>query len=446
MKEKLKERFPRYVAFGTRSDEGSDTCPSTPGQMAFLEHLAEELTALGLDDVRLEQGGYLTATVPAAPGESGLFSAKSASGSGMATIGLLAHVDTSPDAPGAGVRPQVIENYDGGDIPLPVGGAIRVTESPGLALLRGHTLITSDGSTLLGADDKAGVAAIVTAAEYLLAHPEREHGRVRIAFTTDEEIGRGVDRFDVAAFGADYAYTVDGGAEGELEWENFNAARAVISFHGANIHPGEAFGRMVNALLVASKFIAALPAAQRPENTREREGFFHVTHLSGDVGAAQMECLVRDHSAELFEQKKALLEATAAQFNEKYGRAGGCDGMTTGRAGATSAAGQRSVAAGAPGQHPVVSLRIEEQYRNMREVLECHPQVVERARRAMAMAGVTPIEKPIRGGTDGARLSFMGLPCPNIFTGGGNFHSRYEYVSLDSMARAVEVILNICLL
>jgi len=427
MKEQLKERFLRYVGFDTRSDGRSTTTPSTPGQTIFLKYLAGELWELGLAEVRLNEGGYLTATVPATPRHMG-----------RETIGLIAHVDTSPDEPGAGVLPHIVERYEGGDIALPGGGVIGAADFPETGELLGHTIITSDGTTLLGADDKAGVAAIVTAAEYLVVHPELEHGRIRLAFTPDEEIGRGADNFDVAAFGAAYAYTVDGGAEGELEYENFNAARAVITFRGANIHPGQAKGRMVNALLVAGEFMTALPAGERPENTSGYEGFFHVTSLAGDVGSAEMECLVRDHSAEGFARRKELLERVTAEINRRYGRR-----AAMGRAGSSAEGESGSVGVREAGRE-VVALRIEEQYRNMKEVLEAHPQVVERAREAMVMAGVVPVIKPIRGGTDGARLSFMGLPCPNIFTGGGNFHSRYEYVSLDSMAKAVEVILNIC--
>ena len=402
MKQRLKERFLRYVAFDTRSDEHSDTSPSTAGQRLFAEHLAGELISLGMTDVEVDGNGYLTATIPATPGREE-----------CETVGLVAHLDTSPDQPGAGVKPQVVERYDGGDIALAGGGMIRAAEFPELELLRGHTLITSDGTTLLGADDKAGVAAIVTAAEYLIAHPEVEHGRVRLAFTPDEEIGRGADRFDVDGFGAAFAFTVDGGAEGELEYENFNAARAVVAFRGVNIHPGAAKGKMINALLAANEFISMLPAGERPENTGGYEGFFHVIRLAGDVSSAELECLIRDHSADGFARRKELIGEVAAQLNARYGR-------------------------------EVAVVRIEEQYRNMKEVLELHPHVVERAREAMVTAGVKPLVKPIRGGTDGARLSFMGLPCPNIFTGGGNFHSLSEYVSLNSMTKAVEVIINIC--
>ncbi len=372
----LFERFLRYVAFDTRSDPDSAECPSTPGQSALLRELAEELRGMGAAEVAMDTRGYLTATIPATAGYEG-----------EPVIGFLAHVDTSPDAPGANVKPQLREH--GGD-----------------------TVITSDGTTLLGADDKAGVAIIMAATEYLLAHQGIGYGKVRIAFTSDEEIGRGVDDFDAAAFGADFAYTVDGGAEGELEYENFNAAGAIVTIHGRSIHPGEAKGRMINALRVAREFDAALPAAERPETTEGYEGFFHLTRLDGTVAGARMEYLVRDHDRGRFEARKATLAAIAARLNDKYG-------------------GER------------VSVELEDQYFNMREVVGRHPEVVERAEKAMRAAGVIPIVKPIRGGTDGARLSYMGLPCPNLFTGGENFHSLSESVSLAAMRKAALTIINI---
>ncbi|MDR0511016.1 MAG: peptidase T [Rikenellaceae bacterium] len=400
MKNRLLERFLRYVAVDTRSDPASESCPSTPGQAHFLRMLAGELRELGAEDVTMDGFGYVTATLPTTKGCEN-----------DAVVAFLAHVDTSPDEPGADVRPQVIENYDGGDIRL---GELtmRAADYPELALCKGHTLVTTDGRTLLGADDKAGVAVIVTAAEELLRNPSRRHGAVRVAFTPDEEIGRGVDRFDVAAFGADYGYTVDGGAEGELEYENFNAAVARIVVTGRNMHPGTAKGRMINALLVAHEFVAMLPPDERPETTEGREGFFHLTELRGDVGRAELEYILRDHCAERFEARKELLAQIAGRINERYGP-------------------------------QTVALTVKDQYLNMRPVVEKRPEVIARAQRAMRQAGVTPVIKPIRGGTDGARLSHMGLPCPNIFTGGANFHSRYEYCSLDTMARAVGTVLNI---
>ncbi|MDR2882495.1 MAG: peptidase T [Alistipes sp.] len=373
---KLLDRFLRYVAIDTASDPASDAVPSTPGQTALLRLLADELRAMGAAEVVVNTDGYLTATVPASPGCEE-----------EPTAGFLAHVDTSPDAPGTGVRPVITKRAS-------------------------DTIITSDGTTLLGADDKAGVAEIMTAMEWLLAHPETRHGKVRVAFTTDEEIGRGVDRFDVSAFGADFAYTVDGGVEGELEWENFNAAGTVVTIRGRSAHPGDARGRMLNALTVAREFDAALPADERPETTSGREGFYHLTRLEGSVARAAMEYIVRDHDRARFEARKTCLTEIAARLNVKYG-----------------------------GETVEVALR--DQYRNMREVMERYPEVLERARRAMRAAGVAPIERPIRGGTDGARLSFMGLPCPNIFTGGCDFHSLTESVSLRAMRKAVEVIIGI---
>ncbi len=373
---KLLERFLRYVAIDTQSDPASEAFPSTPGQLTLLGMLADELRALGAAEVDMDDNGYLTATIPATAGCEA-----------APTIGFLAHVDTSPDAPGAGVRPQLHEKG-------------------------GETIITSDGTTLLGADDKAGVAEIVTAAEYLVAHPEVKHGRIRIAFTPDEEIGRGVDRFDVRAFGADFAYTMDGGAEGELEYENFNAAGAVITIRGRSAHPGDASGKMINALRLAAEFDTALPQKERPETTCGYEGFYHLMRLDGTVTEAHLEYIVRDHDRAKFEARKKRLEEIAARLDKKYG----------------------------PG---TVSVEITDQYYNMREVLERHPEVVERAKRAMRAAGVTPKIKPIRGGTDGARLSFMGLPCPNIFAGGLDFHSLDESVSLGAMQKAVQVIIEI---
>ncbi len=372
----LLDRFLKYVSFDTGSDPVGTECPSTPGQTALLRVLADELREMGAADVAMESGGYLTATIPATPGMET-----------EPTIGFLAHVDTSPDAPGANIKPQLTERD-------------------------GDVVITSDGTTLLGADDKAGVAAIMTAAEYLLTHPEMKHGCIRIAFTCDEEIGRGVDRFDVRAFGADFAYTVDGGAEGELEYENFNAAEAILSIRGRGIHPGEAKGRMINALRVAAEFDALIPADQRPETTEGREGFYHPTRLDGTVSAAEMEYIVRDFERTGFERRKTTLTDIAARLNEKYGEG-------------------------------TVSVTLRDQYYNMREVIERHPEIVQRAERAMRAAGVTPRVKPIRGGTDGARLSFMGLPCPNIFTGGENFHSFSERVSLNAMKKAMLTIVGI---
>lgn len=431
----LKDRFLKYVSFDTQSDESSDSFPSTEGQAVLLQYLADEMHAIGLTEVATDGQGYVTGTVPATVGCGA-----------EPVIGFLAHVDTSPDMTGRDVEPQIIENYDGGDIRLggiardmdggdtslrsvvahdgngdagEAGGNeihtaiyMRIADFPELVAYRGHTVIHTDGTTLLGADDKAGVAEIMTAAEWLVKHPEIAHGKIRIAFTSDEEIGRGVDRFDVAAFGADFAYTVDGGALGELEFENFNAAVAKVAIRGSSIHPGYAKGKMVNALRVAEEFDAMLPAAERPETTEGYEGFYHLTRLNGVVERAGMEYIIRDHDSARFEQRKAVIGRLAARLDAKYG----------------------------PGR---VEVTLHDQYYNMREVLERHPEVVERAKKAMLAAGIEPVVRPIRGGTDGARLSFMGLPCPNIFTGGLNFHGKYECVSLDAMHKAVETIINI---
>jgi tripeptide aminopeptidase len=397
----LLERFLKYVSRDTQSDENSKTFPSTEGQVEFMRMLADEMRDMGLSDVTMDAHGYVMGTVPATEGLEN-----------VPVIGFIAHVDTSPDMSGRGVRPAIIENYDGGDIPLGNGVTMRVADFPELALLQGHTLIHTSGTTLLGADDKAGVAEIMTAAEYLLAHPEIPHGTVRIGFTPDEEIGRGVDFFDVDAFGADFAYTVDGGREGELEFENFNAASAHIEIQGQNIHPGYAKDKMLNALEVAIELNRMLPADQRPQNTEGYEGFFHLTHIGGGVEKAQMDYIIRDHDHEKFEQRKQLMQSVVSRLNELYG-------------------------AGA------VSLTLKDQYFNMREIIEQHPQLIELAIRAMEEVGVKPLVRPIRGGTDGARLSFMGLPCPNLFTGGGNFHGKYEYASLQSMQKAVETIITL---
>lgn len=397
----LKERFLKYVAFDTQSDPGSETFPSTAKQLVLLSHLMEEMIGLGLTEVEIDPNGYVMGSIPASPGYED-----------KPVIGFISHVDTSPDMKGAEVRPQVIGRYDGGDIVLNGELVMRVAEFPELAFFKGHTLVTTDGTTLLGADDKAGVAEIMTAAEYLMTHPEWKHGKIRIGFTPDEEIGRGVDFFDVERFGARFAYTVDGGFEGELEYENFNAAGVKITVQGRNIHPGYAKDKMINALQVACDLHALLPAVQRPEHTEGYEGFYHLTSLSGTVEQARMEYIVRDHSRERFEAKKKYLADAVALLAERYGEG-------------------------------VVSLEIRDQYYNMREMVEPYPEVIAKAEQAMEMAGVVPVIRPIRGGTDGARLSYMGLPCPNLFTGGMNFHGKYEYCSLDTMHKAVQTILNL---
>lgn len=395
---KLLDRFLKYVSFDTQSDENSTSFPSTDKQLVLLRSLADEMRAMGMSDVVMDAHGYVMGTIPATEGRAD-----------APTIGFIAHVDTSPDMPGANVRPRIIEEYDGGDIRLNDSVTMRAADFPELEFFKGHTLIHTDGTTLLGADDKAGVAEVMTAAEHLLAHPEIPHGKIRVGFTPDEEIGRGVDFFEVEAFGADFAYTVDGGMEGELEFENFNAASAKIRIQGQNIHPGYAKDKMINALQVAFELNALLPADERPETTEGYEGFFHLTRVDGGVESAAMDYIIRDHDRARFGERKELMERSARRLNEIYG----------------------------PG---TVSLTLKDQYYNMREMVEPHPGLIEKAVRAMEQAGVVPIIRPIRGGTDGARLSFMGLPCPNLFTGGMNFHGKYEYISLQSMEKAVRVI------
>lgn len=397
----LKERFLNYVSFDTQSSEESQTYPSTDKQLVLLRHLADEMRALGLQEVVTDQHGYTMGTIPASAGCEN-----------APVIGFLAHVDTAPDMSGKDVKPRIAEDYDGSDIVLNGQLTMRVADFPELAEFVGHTLIHTDGTTLLGADDKAGVAEIMTAAEYLMAHPEIKHGKIRLGFTPDEEVGRGVDFFDVAAFGADFAYTVDGGCEGELEYENFNAAGAKIEIQGLNVHPGYAKDKMINAIQVACELNALLPAWERPEHTAGYEGFYHCVGLNGTVEKASISYIIRDHDAEKFEQQKTFMWSCVDLMNKKYGEG-------------------------------VLKLTLKDQYYNMRKMVEPHPQVIDKALEAMQMAGVTPIVRPIRGGTDGARLSFMGLPCPNLFTGGMNFHGKFEYVSLTTMHKAMKVIVNL---
>ena len=397
------DRFLRYVTIDTRSDERSTTVPSTPGQLILLRLLADELRTLGLEDVTLDPFGYVMATIPATVDHE------------VPVIGFLAHVDTSPEMPGAGVRPIVQHRYDGRDLILPDDPAVvlRVSEIPALAQQFGNDIVTASGLTLLGADDKAGVAEIVTAADYLVRHPEIPHGRIRVAFTPDEEIGRGADHFDVARFGAVCAYTLDGGARGELEYESFSADAMTLTFGGFNTHPGYAKGRMINAIRLASRFIDRLPATGlSPETTAGYEGFVHPYQFDASVDRTRVKVLIRDFVTAALAEKEAMVERLA-----------------------------RDVVAATPGA--TLEITIEESYRNMREVLDHHPLVVDRAREAMRRAGIDPIETPIRGGTDGSRLSFMGLPTPNIFAGEHNFHSRQEWVAVQDMEKAVEVIVNL---
>ena len=399
--EKIIDRFLRYVAVDTQSDENSESQPSTAKQLDLLRMLRDELTAMGVE-ATLDEYGYVMASIPSN------IEAK------VPSIGFIAHVDTAPDASGANIKPQIIEEYDGGDIPLKgvPGLALKPSEFPELLHYVGQTLITTDGTTLLGADDKAGVAEIMDAIQYIMEHPEYKHGDIKIGFTPDEEIGRGVVKFDVERFGADYAYTMDGGEIGELEFENFNAASAKIHIQGRNVHPGYAKGKMRNAILIGMEMNSLLPVDQRPEYTEGYEGFFHLIGFSGSVEEADITFIIRDHDRSLFEKKKRAILKCCDFINLKYG-----EGTAT----------------------PVV----KDQYYNMREQVEPHYHVVEKAVKAMELAGIKPKIQPIRGGTDGANLSFKGLPCPNIFAGGLNFHGKMEFVPQESIEKASEVILNI---
>ncbi len=398
------KRFKDYISFDTQSDEENDkACPSTPGQMVLSKHLAEELKAIGLTEVDLDNHGYVMATLPA----NGVADAP--------VVGFIAHVDTSPDAAGGPIKPQIVKNYDGKDIVLNENGPIvfSTKDFPEVLKYKGQDIMFTDGTTLLGADDKAGVTAIVSAMEYLVNHPEIKHGKIRVGFTPDEETGRSADRFDVEKFGADFAYTIDGGELGGLEYENFNAANPVITFHGRSVHTGDAKGKMINAITLAAEWQQLLPAGEKPEYTEGYEGFFHVYKITGGVEKCTMNMLVRDHSRQKFEQRKAYLEDMADFFNKKYGEG-------------------------------TVEVTPHDVYFNMLEKIEDgNMYVVELAKQAMEAAGVTPDVQPIRGGTDGARLSFMGLPCPNIFTGGANFHGRFEYLPLNSLKKAGETVLGI---
>ena len=400
----VKERFYKYVAYDTQSSEESESFPSTDKQKVLLSDLAEEMRSLGMTEVEMDEYGYVMGTIPATPGYEN-----------KPVIGFISHVDTSPDMSGKDVRPREIPNYDGSDIALNSELTMRVEEFPELSFFNGHTLIVTDGTTLLGADDKAGVAEIMTAAEWLMSHPEVAHGKIRIGFTPDEEIGRGVDFFNVERFGADFGYTVDGGMEGELEFENFNAASAKFTVKGRNIHPGYAKNKMINAMHVAMEVASMLPPTQRPEHTEGYEGFYHLVGMKGEVELAELSYIVRDHSREKFEEKKEFLTRVEKYMAEKYGEG-------------------------------VVSLALKDQYYNMREMVEPHPEVIDKAKKAMEMAGVVPIVRPIRGGTDGSRLSYMGLPCPNLFAGGMNFHGKFEYCSVQSMERAMQTIINLATL
>ena len=399
--EKILDRFLRYVAVDTQSDPESDSQPSAAKELNLLKMLRDELQAMGVE-ATLDEYGYVMATIPSNCGKD------------VPAVGFIAHADTAPDAAGDNIKPQIIENYDGGEIPLKgvPGLSLKPSEFPELELYKGQTLITTDGTTLLGADDKAGIAEIMDAVQYIVEHPEFKHGDIKIGFTPDEEIGRGVVKFDVAKFGAKYAYTMDGGAIGELEYENFNAAGATVKIQGRNIHPGYAKGKMLNAILIGMELNALLPVEQRPEFTSGYEGFFHIIGFNGTVEEATFSYIIRDHDMGLYEDKKAYMRKCVDFINEKYGAG-------------------------------VATVDIKHQYYNMRKEVEPHYHIVEKAKKAMEMEGIVPNIKPIRGGTDGANLSFMGLPCPNIFAGGHNFHGKMEFVPLESMEKASKVILNI---
>ena len=399
--EKILDRFLRYVKVDTQSNENSESQPSTAKQLNLLKLLCQELNELGVE-ASLDEYGYVMGRIP------------SNVDADVPAVGFISHVDTAPDASGENVRPQIIKDYDGSDIPLKgvPGLALRTSEFPELLAHKGETIITTDGTTLLGADDKAGVAEIMDAVQYIMAHPEFKHGPIRIGFTPDEEIGRGVVKFDVAKFDAAYAYTMDGGEVGELEFENFNAASAKIHIQGCNVHPGYAKGKMRNAILIGQELNSLLPVDQRPEHTQDYEGFFHLISFKGSVEEADIAYIIRDHSRALFEKKKAVMQECTDFINSRYG-----EGTAT--------------------------LVLKDQYYNMREQVEPHYKIVEIAMKAIADAGVEPKVQPIRGGTDGANLSFRGLPCPNIFAGGLNFHGKFEWVPLESMQKASQVILNI---
>ncbi len=397
----LVDRFLKYVKFETTSNESSTSVPSTDSQMRFAEILADELNAIGLTNVTVDNNGYVMATLPANIAKK------------VPTIGFIAHMDTSPDMSGANVKPNIIRDYQGGDIVLNEEKNIILSpkDFPELHNHIGMDLITTDGTTLLGADNKAGIAEIVTAMEYLINNPEIPHGTIKIGFTPDEEIGRGADYFDVEKFNAEFAYTVDGGPIGELEYENFNAAGARISIQGRNVHPGSAKNKMINSIKVAMELNSMLPVNEAPESTEGYEGFYHIVYFDGSVEKTNISYIIRDHDKNKFESKKKLLTSAVDFLNEKYGH--------------------------------ILELEIKDSYYNMKDKIEPVMHVVEIAKKAMEEVGVTPIIKPIRGGTDGARLSYMGLPCPNIFTGGLNFHGKFEYVSIQGMEKAVETILKI---
>ena len=398
----LLERFLKYVSIHTTSDENTGLVPSTPQQMEFAKILAEELKDMGMQDVSLDKKGYLMATLPSNIDKD------------VPTVGFISHLDTSPDMSGKNVKPRIVENYDGNDIILNEKENIVLSpkQFPELTMYRGQSLVVTNGLTLLGADDKAGIAEIMTAMDYFIKNPDVKHGRVRIAFNPDEEIGLGAHHFDVEKFGCQFAYTMDGGEIGELEYENFNAAGAKVTFYGTNVHPGYAKNKMVNSMKIATKFMATVPANESPEYTDGYEGFYHLTGIGGDVEKTTVSYIIRDHDRKKFEERKAHLQMLVDKINSEFG-----DNTAT--------------------------LEVKDQYYNMKEKVEPVKYIVDIASEAIRQAGVEPKVKPIRGGTDGAQLSFKGLPCPNIFAGGHNFHGKYEFVPIQSMEKATEVVKNI---
>lgn len=396
------DRFLQYVKFDTQSDELTNLTPSTPGQMIFAQHLEKDLKELGLSDISLDSNGYLMATLPSNCDKQ------------VPTVGFIAHLDTSPDMSGHHVSPRIIEKYEGGDITLNADKKIVLSPSqfPELEDYKGQALIVTDGNTLLGADDKAGIAEIIAAVEYLKSHPEIKHGDIRIAFNPDEEIGQGAHKFDVQKFGADWAYTMDGGAIGELEYENFNAAVAKVTFSGRNVHPGYAKHKMINSIRIANQYAIMLPRWETPEHTEGYEGFYHLVGIEGNVEKTVLTYIIRDHDRDRFERRKKELEHLARKINNEFPEC--------------------------------AEIEIKDQYYNMLEKIKPVMHIVDIAKEAMERAGVVPKVQPIRGGTDGAQLSFKGLPCPNIFAGGLNFHGRYEFIPIPSMEKATDTIIEIC--
>lgn len=401
-KQKLINRFISYVTVDTESDPESNTTPSTSKQWDLANALVDELKEIGMQEVTIDENAYIMATLPSNVERE------------VPTIGFISHFDTTPDFTGKNVKPQVVENYTGEDIILNEKENIILSpkDFEDLLLYKGKTIITTDGTTLLGADDKAGIAEIISAMEYLIQHPEIPHGKIRVGFTPDEEIGRGAHKFDVSKFGADWAYTMDGSQIGELEYENFNAAGAVVTVKGKIVHPGYAKGKMVNSMYIATDYINSLPRLETPEHTEDRQGFFHLYSIEGEVDSTKLQYIIRDHDREQFEARKEMMLKLAIELNSQF-------------------------------EKEIISVEIKDQYFNMREKIEPVMHIVDVAEEAMKEAGIKPLIKPIRGGTDGSQLSFMGLPCPNIFAGGHNFHGRYEYVPVESMQKAIEVIVNI---